>query len=171
MIYSLDSPVVLPYYGSTISSIPRRKTSHKSKYKRFIEGKTNKYYSSFDIMKRGNWDMVLIENCPCENLKELERREGEYIRNNPCVNKYIAGRTQKEWREENREILIEKSRQRYFNNHESNLEKKKKRWETNKDELNKIRRKKIICQYCNILLSSGALHRHQKKSCKSKPVN
>jgi len=156
MIYSLDSPVVLPYYGSTIESIPRRKSKHKSKYNCFLRGTSKGYYSSFDIMKRGNWDMVLIENCPCENLKELERREGEYIRNNPCVNKYIAGRTQKEWRDENREILIEKSRQRYFNNRESINEKKKKPG---------------ICSFCNkTFLRKDSVYRH-KKTCPNKPIN
>ena len=87
MIYSLDSPVVLPYYGSTIESILRRKTKHKSKYTCFLRGTSNKNSSSFNIIKRGNWDMVLILNYPCETLKELKAREGYHIRNNPCVNK------------------------------------------------------------------------------------
>jgi hypothetical protein len=34
---------------------------------------------------------------------ELERREGEHIRNNNCINKMVSGRTQKEWREDNKE--------------------------------------------------------------------
>jgi hypothetical protein len=49
--------------------------------------------------------MILIENYPCESKKELEQREAWYIRENPCVNQCIPGRTGKEWRDENRERL------------------------------------------------------------------
>jgi hypothetical protein len=40
----------------------------------------------------------------------LHRREGELIRSNNCVNKFIAGRTKQEYRDENRDILNEKQR-------------------------------------------------------------
>jgi hypothetical protein len=38
---------------------------------------------------------------------ELDKREGEYIRNNNCINRCIAGRTQKEYYEENKEKILE----------------------------------------------------------------
>jgi hypothetical protein len=37
----------------------------------------------------------LIEEFPCENKMELNKREGHYIRTLDCVNKVIPGRTQK----------------------------------------------------------------------------
>jgi hypothetical protein len=36
---------------------------------------------------------------------ELDKREGEHIRNNNCINKYIAGRTMKEYYEDNKEKI------------------------------------------------------------------
>jgi hypothetical protein len=45
----------------------------------------------------------LIEEFPCENKMELNKREGHYIRTLECVNKLVAGRTKKEWREDNKE--------------------------------------------------------------------
>ena len=44
----------------------------------------------------------LIESYPCANVEELNKREGEHQKANPCINKYIAGRTPKEWYNENR---------------------------------------------------------------------
>ena len=145
MIYSLDSPVVLPYYGSTIESIPRRKSKHKSKYNCFIRGTSKGYYTCFDIIKRGNWDIGQIENYRCENLKELEAREGYYIENTPCVNKCIPGRDK--------------------------LEVGREYWLTIKNKRNEFRRQKINCPYCNKLISRGGLTKHKKQTCKNKPIN
>ena len=45
--------------------------------------------------------MERIENYPCNSRQEVTRREGWRQRNNECVNHNIAGRTQKEYREDN----------------------------------------------------------------------
>ena len=34
--------------------------------------------------------MELVENFPCETKAELDKREGFYQSNNPCVNKVVA---------------------------------------------------------------------------------
>ena len=36
-----------------------------------------------------------------DTLQELRRREGEHIKNTDCINKYVAGRTDKEYYEDN----------------------------------------------------------------------
>ena len=36
---------------------------------------------SFDEFGVENCKMVLIEECPCQNRKQLKKREGEYIEN------------------------------------------------------------------------------------------
>ena len=68
----LDAP---RYYGSTCDTIEERKSGHKADYKRFLEGKKN-YITSFEIIKRNNWDIKLIEMFSCETKTELEKREG-----------------------------------------------------------------------------------------------
>ena len=65
----------------------------------------------------------LIEEYPCENKMVLERREGEHIRNNNCINKMVSGRTQKEWREDNKDKLQEICKEYYENNKEEILAK------------------------------------------------
>lgn len=54
----------------------------------------------------------LLEEFPCSDKKTLLRREGEHIRQNEnCVNRSIAGRTNQEWLEENREHVKNYSKQ------------------------------------------------------------
>ena len=49
---------------------------------------------SFDEFGLENCKIVLVEECPCQNRKQLEKREGEYVENNKnCLNTCIAGRT------------------------------------------------------------------------------
>jgi hypothetical protein len=62
--------------------------------------------SSRIIIEAGDAYIELIEDYPCENREKLNRREGEIMRGRECVNRMIAGRTDKEWREANREALL-----------------------------------------------------------------
>ena len=90
------------YIGSTIQSLHKRKSQHKA------EG--NKKCMSKFIIKNGDYDMVLIENYPCESKEELHIRERYYIENNDCINEMIPSRTGQEWYQINRERILEKSK-------------------------------------------------------------
>ena len=49
---------------------------------------------SLDEFGVENCRMVLIEECPCQNRKQLENIEGEYIENDKSrLNRCIVGRT------------------------------------------------------------------------------
>ena len=49
---------------------------------------------SLDEFGVENCRMVLIEECPCQNRKQLENKEGEYIENDKSrLNRCIVGRT------------------------------------------------------------------------------
>ena len=60
----------------------------------------------------------LIKNYPCSCLDELRREEGKHIRAMDCVNRYVAGRTQKEWYEDNKEQIKEYHKEYYKDNKE-----------------------------------------------------
>ena len=76
----------LVYIGSTCENrLSRRLSHHVGHYKIFLAGKTN-YTSSFEIIKNGNYEMVLIENFPCDNSDELRMRERFYKESQECVN-------------------------------------------------------------------------------------
>ena len=48
----------------------------------------------------------LFENFPCNSKEELNKKEGQVIREIGTINKQTAGRTNKEWYEDNKEKSI-----------------------------------------------------------------
>ena len=64
----------------------------------------------FDTYGIKNCKIELVENYSCNSREELEAREGYYIKNNECVNKRIAGRSQKEYIEANKEVIYKRNK-------------------------------------------------------------
>jgi len=125
------------YYGSTVQSLAKRVGQHRDDFKRWKNGKGN-CVKSYDIIERGDYDYSLVEECPCDSKEQLHVRERYWIENNECVNKYIPGRTFKEWyddtietrrevakvyRDQNKDI-VNRYKQKY---RENNKEKEKER--------------------------------------------
>jgi hypothetical protein len=103
-IYKLWSPQGDDIYiGSTVNSLSKRKGEHKSGY----FNKTSHCNSKILFEKYDDVRIELIEKFACENRMELNAREGYYIRTLECVNKQIAGRTKKEYHENNKEKINE----------------------------------------------------------------
>jgi predicted nucleic-acid-binding protein len=115
------------YIGSTTQSLGKRLSGHKSDYKRWKNG-VDHFVSSFTILERDNYQIELLEECP--NYKERERF---YIENTVCVNLLVVGRTNKEWREENKETILEKHKEHYKDNKTKILEKHKEWRKKNKE--------------------------------------
>jgi hypothetical protein len=87
------------YFGSTINDLNIRLSQHKSK--------SNKSTSKI-LFEKGNVKIILVEEYPCENRKQLEKKERNYIENNECINKNIPTRTLKEYNEDNKEKIKER---------------------------------------------------------------
>lgn len=112
-IYVIKSPQTdQVYYGSTMHPLNIRFSVHKSQYKKFLEGKIPYVCSSSRILHYKDAFIELIEDYECETKEDLEKREMEYIKNNPCVNIQGKGATwtkedhrayQKEYRLKNAE--------------------------------------------------------------------
>jgi hypothetical protein len=79
------------YYGSTINSLHYRLGGHKTEFMRWFDGKCS-YVTSFEIVMYPDVKIILVEEYPCDNKQQLERREREYIENNQCVNKVVPTR-------------------------------------------------------------------------------
>ena len=90
------------YIGSTCQPLHQRKGGHKCAYNMYINGKRH-YQTSFDLIKWGDVDIVLLEECSVHNKMELHRKEREYIEKYNCVNKHIPTRTETEYREDYKE--------------------------------------------------------------------
>ena len=109
-IYSLSNEELV-YYGSTTQRLSQRKAEHvKDSKKEHYNG------SSKIIINNGNWKMELIQDYPCLNRVELETLEGEYIKNNKCINLMIPARTKKQYRDANRDKIRENQKKWRANN-------------------------------------------------------
>jgi hypothetical protein len=160
-LYSYENDDV--YYGSTVEKLSQRFSHHISDFKKYKEGKKN-YITCFEILQLKSVMIELVELCPCNTKEELLQREGYYIRNNKCVNKFIPDRKQKEykeqnnehikeyikeWKEHNKEHIKTQSEEYYQQNREQILKKKKQYYQQNKDKINKQQRDKRLLKKAN----------------------
>jgi len=75
------------YIGSTCEpTLARRLAKHRHNYRDYVNGKGN-YISSFEVLKNGDYEIVLIESYPCNSKDELFARERFYCQTMDCVNK------------------------------------------------------------------------------------
>jgi hypothetical protein len=74
------------YIGSTYKkTLARRLSGHLKNYKFYKKG-CGTYTSSFEIIERGNYDIILVEEFPCETKDQLRKREREIIESVKCIN-------------------------------------------------------------------------------------
>ena len=154
------------YIGSTTQVLSKRLAQHREKYKGYSNGQlSKKATTSFSIIERGNYDIVLIENVACGSKEELHRAERKHIETNKCVNKQIPTRTPKEYRALHREILNLKSRKRSKEYYEKNAEARKAKsnsyYHKNVDTIREKQNQKSICS-CGLECLTRHLSRHRK---------
>ena len=108
----------LIYIGCTTQSLCERMAKH-----RYDSMKRSNNFFYQHINDWNDWYIELYENYPCENKEQLNKREGEIIKEIGTLNKRIAGRTQKEWVHDNKEKMKQYFKQ--YNENEVNKERKK----------------------------------------------
>ena len=144
-IYTIRSyETELIYVGSTTEKrLSARFSKHKSSYKYYLKS-GKKYSTACEILKYSDAYIELVrevENCTKDELRKIE---GQYTREIKCVNKNIAGQTQKEYYTE------------YYT-----TDKYKKYYTDNRDKIKEQRSKKYICE-CGKELTYGCKVRHNK---------
>ena len=136
-IYKISSNLTDKIYvGSTTQTLAQRLSKHTSDYRQYVRT-NNVYVSSFEIIKLGDSYITLIEENNFNNRQQLFRREGEIMKlNTNVVNNNISGRTQAEYKVDNKEyilqysqgnkqVILAKQKQYYINNKQLILEKNK----------------------------------------------
>jgi len=123
------------YIGSTCTSLSKRLYKHKDVYKRYNEGKRKHIVSAFEILKYDDCYIELIELYPCNSKIELHKREGELIREMDCVNKFIPGRTMKQYYIDNQDKIKQQRKQYYKDNREKIKQKEKQYRIDNQDKI------------------------------------
>ena len=137
------------YIGSTVQPLSNRMASHRKRYKYYKTGNANfvAVYELFDLHGVENCKIELIEKYPCENIEQLSKREGYHIKNETCVNKNLAGRTQNEWYADHKEQVKERVRQYARANKEKVYENKKAYYENNIDHIKEYKGTKFYCMW------------------------
>jgi len=136
-IYKLWSPSKnLVYYGSTVQTISQRLSKHLNKFKSYNNDNNTNYYTSFLILECEDYKIELVEEYACNNKQQLDKKEGEYIKANECVNKRVEGRTSKEYYIDNHDTVREKQNQYNIDNADKINEHQK---QYNKDNADKIK--------------------------------
>ena len=117
------------YYGHTASTLVKRLSEHKRK--------SNATSSKYLIEKygRNNIKIVLMELYPCSFKDELKAVEAKYQRENKCVNKQIAGRTHSQYRQDNRDKILEQRKEYREANRDKISECQKEYKQANRDKI------------------------------------
>lgn len=112
------------YIGSTVEILEERLRKH------ILPGKNR--CMSRNILDRGDYEIILIKNYPCNSKEELLWEERRQLENNICVNKRLPIMTKEEKKEKIKE------RKKIYNE------------------------EKINCLICNLELNKGSLSNHLK---------
>jgi len=121
----------LIYVGSTTQTLAQRLGQHK---RQSLCSHLRKLYEMVNNNWE-NWYIELYEECPCENKELLCRREGEVIRVIGSLNKEIAGRTRKEYYQDNFEKISLRNKEYDKKNEETRKEYKKKYSQDNTEKM------------------------------------
>jgi hypothetical protein len=114
------------YVGSTTQPLSVRMGKHRA---------PSNITSSRAIMRFPDAYIELIENYPCADKNELNRREGEFIRSMDCVNRCIAGRTQAEYYADHNEELKQRGREYYADHNEELKQRSREYYADHNEEL------------------------------------
>jgi hypothetical protein len=146
-IYTIRSHQSEKYYiGSTTQPLYKRLHRHRLNKKNYDNGIFHNI-TSFEILQYDDHYIELLEEYRCDNKQQLEKREGELIREhkNNLVNKCIAGRTRKQRYEDNKEDVLKWHKQYREDNKEILSEDKKQYYKDNKEIIKEKRKEKITC--------------------------
>jgi hypothetical protein len=172
------------YIGSTCkATLAQRLSQHNASFKRYAEKSVGNNYASYDILKNGDYKIILIELYPCDTKDQLRAREQYWIENTECINNRCAFLSPeehkqydkqyyqqnkdriKEYYEENKEHIIEQHKNYYEENKQTILEKNKEYNEKNKLKIKK-RKQNYYNKNREQILEAKRLYSEQHKDRK-----
>ena len=89
------------YVGSTTQPLSKRMVKHRCEAKQRPENM--KITSMMNLWGIENFYIELLEEYPCDNIEQLNKKEGEWIRKLGTLNSKIQGRTHAEYYKEVKE--------------------------------------------------------------------
>lgn len=130
------------YFGSTTQTLAQRLVQHRKQHL------NKRKCKSSQIIERGDYQIVLCEECPCDNVEQLRAIERKWIEENECINKAIPNRTRKEYYQQptevvkrknnyqkNKEVISIDGKEYYQKNKEQIKQKRREYYEKNKEKI------------------------------------
>ena len=152
------------YVGSTCKKyLSQRMVKHKSDYARFVAGTDNgmKIYNHMQAIGYEHFHIELIRLVPCACVEELRRAEGEAIRElKPALNVRIAGRTQKERRNDTKDIIILQSKQ-YYEANKDRICARVNEYRNKNKEVISVRKSQVVVCECGGSSTNAHMSRHR----------
>ena len=156
----------LIYVGSTTQPLCKRMVEHRSKHdKAQSDSFTKPLYVKMRELGVENFFIELYKDFPCERKEQLEKEEGDIIRQIGTLNRVIAGIRYREntndynktyW-QENKETLRESNKIYRSENRERIKEIDRQRYLKNKEKY----QEKVMCD-CGVLITKYSLSNHMK---------
>jgi hypothetical protein len=146
----------LIYVGSTTQPLHKRWHTHKSRLNNSDFNDCFFYKTMIEIGKE-HFYIELYENYSCNSKEELNRREGEVIRDIGTLNSNITGRTPQEYRKDNKEHYKEWCEKNKIKLKEYNLEYKKEK----KEQIKQQQSQPFLCA-CGCTIQKQEKNRHQR---------
>jgi len=155
------------YIGSTCEpTLARRLAKHVGDYTHHLKNpKARHPTTSFSLFKNGNYNIILIEQCPCNSKDELFARERHYIELLDCVNKVIPGRTQKEYQKTEKSIAYQT---KYIKQWRAENKDKIKECNLKYQVANKQKLKEKALEHFNCFCGGCFTHQHRSRHTYSK---
>ncbi len=169
----------LIYVGSTTEKLSIRMSKH-----RYDSKKPQKLHFYKQVQNWNDWYIELYEDFPCERKEQLEKREGEIIREIGNLNKIIPGSSRedngenkeysKQYYEQNKEKI-----QEYFKEYSKQNKEKiqeyykgysKQYYEQNKEKIEEKYKINVVCD-CGCTIQKGCLSKHLKSKKHAKILN
>ena len=124
------------YIGSTTKPLDQRLQSHVEDYQKYKSGLKVGYLTSYKVLENHTYQITLLESVSCDSKTELLAREKHHIVSNNCVNKHIPTRTRAEYRQDNKDKILEYAKE--------------------------YRLRKYFCECCQIDVPIGKRARHNR---------
>ena len=152
------------YYGHT-KDMKDREDRHVSSYNVWVRAgrpdnirESGSACRSVFVMDVGGWSMDILHELECDE-DEASRVEGNYIRNNKCVNRFVPGRTKAQYHQDNRDTRLPLLRQYYYDNRDERLEYGRLYYQDNKAKISAKQAEKVPCP-CGALITRSNISSH-----------
>ncbi len=122
-IYKLSTADGKCFIGMTTIPISFRIANYQSEFRKYKEGLPCKQNAAFELMEYGELQLEILEDIDADDIKEVRRRQGWWVRNTPnCINKTIPGRTDEEYYQDNKKALSLRHKEKYQKNRDVMLQ-------------------------------------------------